>query len=103
MTDYDRLPSDVLSALRSLISGFPSLDRARDTTRRFAGIPASAQADPVTRARLGLLRAVERVLDAYAELGVAPRTMLHDIPLLVHSIKAADQRIRNGEGFQGFN
>jgi hypothetical protein len=103
----DRLDADVLSALRSLMSGFPSLQRARETTQRFISNEISPQdldqARPETRERLTLLRSLHRVLTDYENLGVAAHTMLHDIPLLIRTLKSSDLQIRTGHGFQGLD
>lgn len=102
----DRLDADVLSALRSLISGFPSLQRACETTLRFAVPevpPAELEIKPETRERITLLRSLHHVLTDYKNLGVPESTMLHDIPLLVRSLKSADLQIRTGHGFQGLD
>jgi len=104
MIATDQLDADVLSAWRSLISGFPSLERARDTTQRFTSDELSAdnleQVSAQTRDRLRLLRSLHRVLTDYEKLGIPRLTMLHDIPLLVRTLKIADQQIRSGIGFQ---
>lgn len=106
MTSTDRLDAEILSALRSLISGFPSLKRACETTQRFVeikGQQASGTLEAKARDRLHLLEALCPLLETYMELGVPAGTMLHDIPLLVHGIKMADRQIREGRGFSGFN
>ncbi|MBV8048353.1 MAG: hypothetical protein JO171_14450 [Paludibacterium sp.] len=99
----DRLDAEALSALRSLLSGFPSLQRAHDTTRRYTQ-PASPDAAlaPATRARHYLLAALHPVLAQFMALGIPAGTMLHDVPLLLASIRHADKQIRDGHGFAGF-
>jgi hypothetical protein len=106
MTSTHRLDAEVLSALRSIISGFPSLSRACETTQRFVELERLEDAETLntrTRGRLQLLAALHPLLANYVTLGIPAGTMLHDIPLLVHGIKAADQRILDGQGFAGFN
>ena len=79
MIATDQLDADVLSAWRSLISGFPSLERARDTTQRFTSDELSAdnleQVSAQTRDRLRLLRSLHRVLTDYEKLGIPRLTM----------------------------
>lgn len=107
MIANDQLDADVLSAWRSLISGFPSLERARETTQRFTSDDLSAekleQLSAQTRDRLLLLRSLHRVLTDYENLGIPKLTMLHDIPLLVRTLKIADQQIRSGIRFHDFD
>ena len=105
MTSTHRLDAEVLSALRSIISGFPSLSRACETTLRFVELELddAETLNKRTHGRLQLLAALHPLLADYVSLGIPAGTMLHDIPLLVHGIKAADRRILDGQGFTGFN
>jgi hypothetical protein len=107
MMSTDRLDTEVLSALRSLISGFPSLKRAGETTLRFVElkqqIDKQETLETKTQDRLNLLAALHPLLTTYMELGIPADTMLHDVPLLVHGIRMADRKILDGQGFTGFN
>jgi hypothetical protein len=99
----DRLDAEVLSALRSLLSGFASLQRAHETTRRYAAATAPDDLTaPRTRSRRNLLAALHPLLAQFMALGIPPSTMLYDVPLLLASIRHADERIRQGYDFMGF-
>ncbi|BEV71574.1 MULTISPECIES: hypothetical protein [unclassified Paludibacterium] len=97
----ERLDAEVLSTLRSLISGFASLQRAIEATRRY-----SQTTDPQVQgralARWQLLATIHPLLKQYIDLGVAPGTLLHDVPLLVPAIRQAEAEIRERGEFGGW-
>ncbi|TDR82140.1 hypothetical protein [Paludibacterium purpuratum] len=106
MISTDRFDAEALSTLRSLISGFPSLKRAYESTGRYA-LEARTEAQlaaltPCTRARVALLAALHPLLAQLMALGIPATTLLHEVPFLLYSIKRADEDIRNGHEFHGF-
>jgi len=102
MTTTDRLDTEVLSALRSLSSGFPSLARALQATERFLLRECNQQHTAVvTQHRLTLLVDLNRVLNEFEQLGIPTNTLLRDIPLLLPGIIMAERKIQAGHGFTG--
>jgi hypothetical protein len=106
MIAIDRLDSDSLSALRSLSSGFPSLQRALESAQRFSSLSIQPEElerlSDITKGRLAALEALATEFETLLRVGVPAQTKLYDIPFVMYCIRQADQRIREGHGFQGF-